>query len=161
VPSEQKQIWAVLRRGDSLQRLSYSLAATFLGRMCLSGDALELGEAKWQWVRETVAFYREVAPLIRDGTFRCVRQVGSSWQHLTGFQIVTVLSPGEDQLLVVWHRFGGSPEEMELKLPRPGSWRIARTGGHPGGLARLQDERVVWTQPDQWTGGVLLLANSV
>ena len=31
----QSQIWAVLHRADSDQRLAYSLAATFLGRMCL------------------------------------------------------------------------------------------------------------------------------
>jgi alpha-galactosidase len=40
VPARQLQIWAVLRKGDSARRLAYSLAATFLGRMCLSGDLL-------------------------------------------------------------------------------------------------------------------------
>jgi alpha-galactosidase len=160
VPSEQKQIWAVLRRSDSLQRLSYSLAATFLGRMCLSGDVTELGEAEWQWVRETVAFYREVAPFIRDGTFRCVRQTGESWQHLTGYQIVTALSPGGERMLVVWHRFGGRSERMELNLPRPGPWSVARDWGHPVGLATLREEKMVWMGVPEWSGGVLLLDNA-
>ena len=34
----QSQIWAVIREDDSLRRIAYSIANTFLGRMCLSGD---------------------------------------------------------------------------------------------------------------------------
>eukprot|EP01034_Spumella_vulgaris_P005088 gene5088-6490_t len=55
VCAPQKQIWAVLRRGDSRQRLGYSLAATFLGRMCLSGDLAELDAEAAQFVREGIA----------------------------------------------------------------------------------------------------------
>ena len=51
--SAQKQIWAVVRESDSLERVCYSLAATFLGRMCLSGDAdvfkkVDMGSLKSQ-----------------------------------------------------------------------------------------------------------------
>lgn len=158
--SAQKQIWAVLRRGDSLQRLSYSLAATFLGRMCLSGDAMELGETEWRFVREAVAFYSEVAPLIRAGTFRCVRHAGDSWQHLTGHQIATVRSSGGDELLVVWHRFADDAGDMELTLPPGGNWRVTREWGNPGGLATLRGDRIAWTGADQWTGGVLRLVRA-
>lgn len=164
VPAAQKQIWAVLRRGDSLRRLSYSLAATFLGRMCLSGDAMELGEAEWRFVRDGVAFYREVVLLIRDGTFRCERRGGESWQHLTGHQIVTVQSPDGARLLIVWHRFGGEAEGMELTLTAAspaaasmGTWRLECEWGAPSGLARVEGDRVAWTRAPEWTGGVLLL----
>jgi alpha-galactosidase len=159
VSSTQKQIWAVLRRGDSLQRLSYSLAATFLGRMCLSGDANELGENEWRLVREAVAFYRDVATVIRDGTFRCVRSTGASWQHLQGHQIVTVLSRDEEQLLVVWHRFANSLTIPELMLPTSADWRLARDWGHHGGRVQMQERKIVWTGGGEWTGGVLLLTS--
>lgn len=46
VPAEQNQIWAVVRARDTLPRLAYTLAATFLGRMCLSGEVHELDEAR-------------------------------------------------------------------------------------------------------------------
>src|SRR6185295_152829 len=46
----QSQIWAVLHRSDSMRRLGYSLAATFLGRMCLSGEIAELSDEQWQLV---------------------------------------------------------------------------------------------------------------
>ena len=150
--SAQKQIWAVLRRGDSAQRLDYSLATTFLGRMCLSGDALGLDEAQWNRVRDAVAFYRAVAPVIRDGTFRCERQGGESWQYPTGWQICTVRAAA--QLLVVWHRFGGPFPGMSCALP-PGDWRIARELGESqavrSGLGLDFPDRA------EWAGGVLLL----
>lgn len=155
--SAQKQIWAVLRRTDSLQRLSYSLAATFLGRMCLSGDVLALGVGEWRLVQEAIALYREVAPVIRDGTFRYVREGGASWQHLTGHQIVTVLAEGGARMLVVWHRFAGEAEKMELKLPGSGRWRLVREWGDPGGCAELRGRRVTWAGVPEWSGGVLLL----
>ena len=67
IPARQNQIWAVLRPGDSHQRLAYSLAATFLGRMCLSGDVHSLSTAQWDFAKEAVALYNEIAPIIADG----------------------------------------------------------------------------------------------
>ena len=66
----QSLIWAVLRRGDDDRRLVYSLAATFLGRMCLSGDALELDAAQWSLVTRALRPYRAVCPIIKHGTSR-------------------------------------------------------------------------------------------
>jgi alpha-galactosidase len=155
--SAQKQIWAVLRRGDSRQRLSYSLAATFLGRMCLSGDVNELGAAEWRFVKEAVAFHREVAPLIRDGTFRCVRAASKSWQQVTGHQIVTMQSRGGGELLVVWHRFGGDSPRLELELPRGEKWTVVREWSDTTGLVTLRENRLTWPKVAEWTGGVVLL----
>jgi len=157
VCAQQKQIWAVLRRSDPLQRLSYSLAATFLGRMCLSGDAADLDPAAWNFVREAIAFYREVAPLIRDGTFRCVREGGESYQHATGHQVVTIHAPQLRRLLVVWHRFEGGPGQMELMLPGRGNWRLVRKLSQPSCNAVLDNSRLHWSSETDWTGGVILL----
>jgi len=61
----QSQIWAVLHAADSPQRIVYSLAATFLGRMCLSGDVLDLDEDQWA--------------LTRDVCRRAGQATGSAW----------------------------------------------------------------------------------
>lgn len=155
--SAQKQIWAVPRKEDSLERLSYSLAAGFLGRLCVSGEIAALSEEAWAFVREGVAFYREVAPLIRDGVFRCERRTGDSWQHLTGEQLVTVRAPSGNALLVVWHRFGGIAAPSALPLPQPARWRLARAWGSPVLRPRIHDGLLAWEDPGPWTGGVLLL----
>jgi alpha-galactosidase len=157
--ARQKQIWAVLRRHDSRERLSYSLAATFLGRMCLSGDALELDEARWELVRTMIDLYLEAAPVIRDGSFRCVRIGNESYQHPVGHQIVTIDAPQHRRLLVVWHRFGApnAAASMELPAPPEGRWRIAREVSASPGEVVLAEAGLRWTRRDPWAGGVILL----
>jgi alpha-galactosidase len=156
--SAQKQIWAVLRRADSKQRLSYSLAATFLGRMCLSGDFTELDETARRFVREAVAFYGKAAPIIRDGIFRCVREGNDSRQRPAGYQIVTIHDDARGKLLLVWHRFAGTPGEMTIPLPGRGGWQITRelNDGECEEI-RCLGERIHWSNVRAWTGGVILL----
>jgi alpha-galactosidase len=156
--SAQKQIWAVLRHDDSCQRLSYSLAAAFLGRMCLSGDVVALDASRWRFVHEAIAFYREVAPLLRDGVFRCVRVGGDSYQHPTGHQVVTVHDPVRRTLLVVWHAFADASEIIQ-PLPLPGPWRIDREFSHrPGTFAVAVN--TLRGRLAEWTGGVVMLASA-
>ena len=64
---EQSQIWAVMRAKDSDSRIYYSMCATFLGRMGLSGDVYDLSDHQWELVDGAIAFYKEAAPIIKDG----------------------------------------------------------------------------------------------
>lgn len=153
--SAQKQIWAVLRASDSPARLSYSLAATFLGRMCLSGDVRALDGAAWRRVTEAIALYREVAPLIRDGIARYRRMGGESLAHPTGSQIATFVSPDARRLLVVWHVFAGAVVPLQLALPAGRKWRLERTLGDAA-PARVETTTVVWQPSAEWVGGVML-----
>ncbi|OAM86917.1 hypothetical protein AW736_25890 [Termitidicoccus mucosus] len=152
----QSQIWAVLRASDSPQRLAYSLAATFLGRMCLSGDIGALDETQWGLVRDGLAAYREAVPLIRDGQWRTRRETGPSWQHPRGWQLAAARDEAAQTVLVVWHRFAGGQNEVTHALPAPGAWRLAREFSErpavalDGGALTLADTR-------EWTGGVALL----
>ena len=156
--SAQKQIWAVLRRADSRQRLSYSLASTFLGRMCLSGDFLDLDETARRLVAEAIVFYREVAPIIRDGTFRCVREGNDSRQRPSGHQIVAVHDEAKGKLLVVWHRFEGAAREMKMTLPGAGRWAIARElNGVDATAVHCSGKNIRWLATPAWSGGVVYL----
>tara|TARA_R110002003_G_scaffold991_6_gene21906 strand:+ start:37450 stop:37929 length:480 start_codon:yes stop_codon:yes gene_type:complete len=58
----QSLIWAVLCSDDSMQRLGYTLAATFLGRMCLSGDIAGLTEAQLSFVKSATQLYKRCVP---------------------------------------------------------------------------------------------------
>ncbi|MEK7951435.1 alpha-galactosidase [Luteolibacter soli] len=121
----QNQIWAVLHPRDSLQRIQYSLAATFLGRMCLSGDVAGLPKESWELVREMIALYEKAAPVIKYGRSRRFGEVGESWRHPQGWQAVVRMSGG--QALVVVHAFANAPEEVVV--PLAGEW--APVGGAP------------------------------
>ena len=48
IKPSQSQIWAVMRAGDSDERIWYSICSTFLGRMGLSGDVYDLNDHQWE-----------------------------------------------------------------------------------------------------------------
>jgi alpha-galactosidase len=121
----QSQIWAVLHASDSPQRLIYSLASGFLGRLCLSGEIDELDENQWALVQEIIRFYRRVAPIIKNGRSRLYRHIGLSWQHPQGAQAVLRTSTDTNQALLVVHSFAKPlPTEIVVDLPQ-GNWHIA------------------------------------
>ena len=134
---QQSQIWAVLHASDSHQRLTYSLASGFLGRLCLSGEIDELDEKQWSLVQEIIRFYYRVAPIIKNGRSRLYQHIGLSWQHPQGAQAVLRTSMDNRQALLVAHTFAKPlPVEMMVDLPQ-GDWRIA--GVLPGtSIAALQ-----------------------
>jgi alpha-galactosidase len=121
----QSQIWAVLHASDSPQRLTYSLAAGFLGRLCLSGEIDELDEEQWSLVRKVVRFYDRVVPIIRDGKSRLYQNIGASWQHPQGAQAILRISADNNQALLVAHSFANPlPSEIVVSLPE-GGWHVA------------------------------------
>lgn len=154
--SAQKQIWAVLRADDSRQRLSYSLAATFVGRMCLSGEVATLSAESWAFVREAMAMYQEAAPTIRDGVFRTTREGGESYLHPTGHQVVTIQA--ERKLVVVWHRFTGGAADFALTLPGNSRWKVIRQLD-AGAVIHCERGQVRWQNIADWSGGVILLGD--
>lgn len=111
---EQSQIWAVLRAGDSEERIYYSLAATFLGRMCLSGEIYDLSDRQWQLVEEGMNFYRLASGIIKNGTTVLHRYTAGGYNEPKGQQLV--LREWENRGLAVYHRFADSSEE-EAVLP--------------------------------------------
>ena len=107
---DQSQIWAVLRVTDDDARLQYSLAATMLGRMCLSGDIHNLSDHQWQVVQEAMAFYGKAADIIRDGV-TVLHQVSTpGYNEPQGEQLV--LRELGNRGLAVYHRFQNSQDGM-------------------------------------------------
>lgn len=113
----QSQIWAVIRETDSLKRIAYSVANTFLGRMCISGDVCNLTPEQWDVIDRGIAFYKKCAPIIKDGTSLLYERYSSSWRHPKGWQaVVRFLENGA--CMAVIHTFGGTlPGEIRIPLP--------------------------------------------
>jgi alpha-galactosidase len=106
---EQSQIWAVLREKDDVHRLNYTLAAGFLGRLCISGDVVELSDEQWARAREAIDFYGKIKHIIRDGCTTMIDAAPGDYNIPQGYQVV-VRSLGKQQLVVV-HTFenGANP----------------------------------------------------
>ena len=159
IPASQNQIWAVLRPGDTHRRLAYSLAATFLGRMCLSGDVHSLSDAQWTFTHEAIALYGEVAPVIATGQWRRHGEWSPSWRHLTGWQVATCLAPALGRTLVVWHRFEGPGGEVSVPLPVAGA-RVLQSFSDLPVAVSVNAATLSLTLDRPLSGGVLILGNA-
>ena len=151
----QSQIWAVLHRTDSDARLVYSLAATFLGRMGLSGEITQLTGAQWALVQEAMRLYRRAVPVIKHGRSRHFGACGESWRHPTGWQAVVRAGADGQQALVVAHAFGQAPERVEIPLPTGDGWRVG--GQFPGGSVEVSGGGLCWQPPQDFSACVVLL----
>lgn len=126
----QSQIWAVIRKDDSLKRIAYSIANTFLGRMCLSGDVTKLSDEQWDVIDRGIAFYKKVAPIIKDGYSGLYGPKVVSWRHPKGWQCLVRSEGGVEQgkkdgVLAVFHSFYGEHEgALEVPLPTDGVYQI-------------------------------------
>lgn len=121
----QCQVWAVIKEDDSLQRIRYSLASTFLGRMCVSGDVKNMSPEQFAELQSAQDIYQHAAPIIRKGRSTLHRSLSKAWRTPKGWQAVVREGEGEhaDQLLVVLHRFAEAPESIEIPLP-VGDWKV-------------------------------------
>jgi alpha-galactosidase len=154
----QSQIWAVLHTGDSDQRLTYSLAATFLGRMCLSGEIDKLDEKQLGIVRKAQQLYVQVAPIIKDGTSRRFGQLGESWRYPEGWQALVRTAVDGKSALVVIHTFGKAPGTLDVPLPEGSGWKIEASFSDEGVTASVKDHRLVYSTKGDFSGGVVLFS---
>ena len=153
----QSQVWAVLRAEDDRKRLTYSLAATFLGRMCLSGDIHALSSEQWNCAFEAQEFYRDVWRIIKNGKSRRFGPTPASWRHPIGWQgIVRVADHGREALAII-HSFESPPAKpVRLELP-PGQWSIGKCLTTLPGKPLIADGALELTLDEAFTGTVLHL----
>jgi alpha-galactosidase len=152
----QSQIWAVLKAADSDRRLRYSLAATFLGRMALSGEIPGLSAAQWATVVAAQRMYGEAAPVIMAGRSRLHRQGGASWRHASGWQGVVRVADDGRSALVVAHAFA-NPGAATLSLPMPpGAWTITGRFADQDAVVAV-GAGVLSATLEPWSAAVVLL----
>ena len=126
----QSQIWAVLRAGDSLRRINYSMVNGFLGVLCLSGDVYDLSDAQWKQAEEGISFYKEIRPIVQRGVSYFYGERSESMRHPEGWQ--AVCRRGENgETLVTVHTFGGElPERVTLPVEASEIRRVLCTEGN-------------------------------
>lgn len=124
----QSQIWAVIREADSLKRIVYSIAATFLGRMCVSGDVWKLDDAQWKVIDEGISFYKMVSPIIKNGYTTIYDSETTAWRHPKGWQAV-VRTSSEKGMMVVVHAFEGSAGQR-VSVPIPIGYSLKSMYSH-------------------------------
>lgn len=157
----QMQVWAVLRKGDSLTRIVYSLTAAMLGCMCISGDITELTQTQWETVDLGIAFYRQASEVIRQGiSYRFGPKV-LCYNAPEGWQGVLRLGKNGVALLIL-HQFGGQPlAEIRMPLQSGYKWMIKLVYGNKQSF-QIQDNNAVWRPTEVMSGiAVLLLHENI
>lgn len=113
----QSQIWAVIRQEDSLKRIAYSIAATFLGRMCLSGDVTQLSSDQWNMIEKGMGFYNKIASIIKNGQSYRFGSELLSIRHPEGWQAILRIGEDGEKAYLVIHVFDGIIPEIIIPLP--------------------------------------------
>ncbi len=110
----QSLIWAVIHEDDTPKRIKYSMAATFLGRICLSGDVDKLSEDRWEIIDNALDFYGKCENIIKHGTTNMYGNRGNNTRYAIGTQAV-LRRTGNEALLVV-HAFAKPADTFEIEL---------------------------------------------
>lgn len=145
----QSQIWAVIREDDSLKRIAYSIANTFLGRMCLSGDVTRLTDAQWDVIDRGIVFYKKAAPMIKDGYSKVYGPKIVSYRHPKGWQCLVRTGGGVEhekrgEFMAVFHSFnGGHDGALEASLPADGEYRITEIYSDAEADVRIDNGKLV------------------
>lgn len=111
---EHSLIWAVLRSDDNEQRLVYSLAATYLGVPCISGDVDKLNAEQRAVLKRGCDFYAKLTDVLKNGDTKIYGNRSVSYRHPTGTQ--TVVRKSKTQALVICHAFNDTADTFEIEL---------------------------------------------
>lgn len=111
---EQSQIWAVLRANADVNRINYLLCASFLGRLCLSGEIFDLSDEQWQCALDAIQLYGRVRHIIKNGYTSVIRATAEDYSDPEGYQ--AVLREYENEALLIVHTFknGANPNIDDL-----------------------------------------------
>lgn len=144
----QSQIWAVIRETDSRKRIAYSVAATFLGRMCMSGDVWRLDDDQWNVIDEGIAFYKKIAGIIKKGFTSFYGTQQTSWRNLKGWQGIWRQS-GNGKAMAVFHGFRGAAG-VEMSIPVSEGYRIMDVYSYEEEDAVIADGALRLTINEDW-----------
>ena len=134
----QSLIWAVLHDDDSTSRTIYTLAATFLGRICLSGEIETLTNEKKELLKEAFEFYKLLENIIRDGQTKIYGNRGKNSRYPTGTQ--AVLRKTDKEAYVICHAFE-NPCEDNIEIELDNSFEIKNVFGE--GTATIKGNKLL------------------
>jgi alpha-galactosidase len=152
----QSQIWAVVRKTDSVRRLYYTMTAGLLGRLCVSGNVDEIDEAQWNIVQKGVDFYNKITPAIKKGFTRWYGPKINSYRHPKGWQGILRMSGETQDAYLVIHTFAGEfSEPIVIDLPKGHAFELVETFMEDAKAVALNGNRLTITVGGEFQGFAL------
>lgn len=112
---QQSSVWCVFHEDDDADRLSYSLAATFLGRVCLSGHVDKLADWQRDIVADAMKFYDKLEDVIVNGRTKMYGNRNNNTRYPEGVQ--AVVRKTDDEILMVYHAYADDLKDVEIEIP--------------------------------------------
>lgn len=156
---DQSQIWAVIHKDDSIQKLIYSITSAFLGRMCISGDVEELNPDKWKWLDQGIKYYKEMASIIQHGRSYRYGKEDLSYSNPKGWQAMIRMAEDGQSAMAVIHTFQDAPEEIEIILPEQEKreYQVKSYYGLDGKKIVVENKTLRISSLKEWEGIVISL----
>lgn len=126
IPAAKNLIWCVVHPEESPDELYFHLIATFLGRVCLSGDIRQLQPSQWQIIDQCLAFYQHYAALIAQGAPFREGPAVLSYHDPVGYQISGFKQDKQMLVLVFGYNL---PARRFVNLDIPTGWRLTDVVG--------------------------------
>ena len=147
----QNQIWAVLRKDHTKERLEYGVAAGFLGRLCLSGDVEQLSEDQWQTISDGIRFYQGLEHILKHGVSRIFGKRSAYIRHPKGTQ--AVVRANDREILIVCHGFEDTNDEFSIPIEKG----FEAAGRYGRDIFRVEETKVIVKKMEEWTAGAVCL----
>jgi len=155
----QCQIWAVIRKNDSKKRICYTMAAGFLGRICISGDICELKPEQFECVYRALTLYGSVADIIKNGHTKRMGPKVTSYLSPQGWQAVLRYNLSKNKCLCIIHTFAlPHPEVINLKLA-DGDWKLIDIYGEDKLGLHIADNSLSFQLNEDFVGVVAYLVS--
>lgn len=150
----QNQIWAVVRKDHTKERLEYGLAAGFLGRLCLSGDIEQLSQEQWETISDGIRFYQGLEHILKNGVSKIFGKRSAYIRHPKGTQ--AVVRANDQEILIVCHGFEETEDEFSIPIGK--GFEPADRYGRD--IFRMEEERVIVKKMEEWTAGAVRLVKN-
>ena len=163
LPPVKNLIWCVVNHNNSIDLIQYRLLASFLGRVCLSGDICKLTNKQWRVIDQGLNFYQKNADLVSGGfPFRFGPEV-LSYQNPTGYQIICFSNQksleDSNKLLLIIHKFSGEIKKVNLPF-KLDQWHIVTKFGNKDFYLDTHNSKLILAQTDFSAVGLTLEKDS-
>lgn len=149
----QSQIWAVVKPNQPLKKLYYQICSGLLGRLCFSGSPELLSAIQWEIIEKGIAFYRQIAMIIKEGKSTRLGTPVVSYRAPKGWQ--AVMRTGQAYTLLVVHTFAKAPVCITL----PAAGEIISVFGRSDIDITLKDKSLKFCNLLDFDGVAVLIKN--
>lgn len=151
---KKSQIWATLNPSYSIQKIYYTLACGFYGRLCLSGQIDKLNEKQSEIIYKAVALYKKCADIISNGFSYFI---GKTPYHnnLIGYHGIIRFSNDNKKAMIVLHSFDQDKIEVNNRYLK--NFDIEEVFAYENIKVIKNNSKLIFTDMNEQDGLVVLL----